>query len=108
MTSIRLKIYRDLFLGVFCVVLMLGSAHVHAAPKPPPTKADVSYGPHPHQIMDIYVPPQGSGPYPVLLWFGGLWAPSKGVPDLNRFFPAQCAVIGVEMRVMGDAKEEKV
>jgi len=79
-----------------------------AAPKPPPTKADVSYGPHPHQLLDIYTPPQGAGPFPVVLWFGGLWAPSKGTPDLNHFFPAHCAVIAVEGRVMKDAMDEKI
>jgi acetyl esterase/lipase len=30
------------------------------------------------------------------------------VPDVNRFFPAGCAVIGVEMRVMREAADEKV
>jgi len=79
-----------------------------APPKPVPTKADISYGPHPHQLMDIYLPPQGTGPFPVVLWFGGLWAPSKGIPDLNSFFPAHCAVIGVEMRTMGDGIQDKI
>ena len=52
-----------------------------------PTRADVSYGPKPHQLLNVYVPPQGKGPFPVVLWFGGLWSPSKGVPDLKRFLP---------------------
>ncbi len=76
--------------------------------KPVPTAADVAYGPRPHQVLDVYVPPKGDGPFPVVLWFGGLWKPSKGVPDLNRFFGSGCAVVGVEMRVMGEAKDEKV
>ncbi len=80
-----------------------------AAPaKPVPTRADVAYGPSPHQVLDVYVPPGGKGPFPVVLWFGGLWAPSKNVPDLKRFHEAHCAVVGVEMRVMGEAKAEKV
>ncbi len=77
-------------------------------PKPVPTKADVPYGPHPHQIMDIYVPPTGDGPFPVVIWYGGLWEASKHVPDLNRFFPVGCAVIGVEARVMKDAIADKI
>jgi len=89
-----------------CAVLTLSGAAFAA--KPAPTKADVAYGPHPHQLMDIYVPPQGDGPFPVLLWFGGLWEASKHVPDVNRFFPAGVAVIGVEMRVMKEAADEKV
>jgi len=87
--------------------LAFGSAGA-AAPKPAPTKADLSYGPDPHQLLDLYLPPEGSGPFPVVIWFGGLWAPSKGVPDLNRFFPAHCAVIGAEMRVMSDGIAQKL
>jgi acetyl esterase/lipase len=86
----------------------MGCTTVSAQIKPAPTGADISYGPHPHQVMDIYVPPQGAGPFPVVMWFGGLWSPSKGVPDLKKFFDARCAVVGVEMRVMGDAKGEKI
>jgi acetyl esterase/lipase len=93
---------------MFCAIVALHETNLRAAAKPEPAKADVPYGPHPHQLLDIYAPPEGAGPFPVVIWFGGLWAPSKGVPDLNRFFPAHCAVIGVEMRVMGDAKEDKV
>jgi hypothetical protein len=98
-----------LFLPItLCAAFAIKSASMSAAEKPAPTKADVSYGPHPHQLMDIYIPPQGTGPFPVLIWFGGLWEASKHVPDLNRFFPAHCAVIGVEMRVMKDAQADKI
>jgi acetyl esterase/lipase len=79
-----------------------------AQTKPAPTQGDIAYGFHAHQLMDIYVPPQGKGPFPVVIWFGGLWKPSKGVPDLKKFFEAGCAVVGVQMRVMVDAKPEKV
>jgi acetyl esterase/lipase len=99
---------RQRFLLILGTVVAMGCTTLVAAAKPAPTKADVSYGPHPHQLMDIYVPPKGAGPFPVVIWFGGLWAPSKGVPDLNKFFAADCAVVGVEMRVMGEAKAEKV
>ena len=89
-----------------CVVSPL---NLYAAnPKPVPTKADVSYGPHPDQLMDIYVPPQGTGPFPVVIWYGGIWAPSKGVPDLNSFFPKQVAVIGVETETMSDGIRDKI
>ncbi|HEY5314808.1 MAG TPA: hypothetical protein VIK18_19900 [Pirellulales bacterium] len=59
-------------------------------------------------MLDIYVPPQGKGPFPVVMWFSGLWAPSKQVPDLNQFFPHGCAAIAVEMRTMKDATDEKI
>jgi acetyl esterase/lipase len=90
------------------LILALGTFRLPAATPPIPTRADVSYGPHPHQLMDIYMPPQGTGPCPVLLWYGGLWVPSKGIPDLNNFLPAHCAVIAVEGRTMGDAIQDKI
>jgi len=58
--------------------------------------------------LDIYVPPQGAGPFPVVLWYGGIWVSSKGVPDLNSFFPSHCAIIGVETRGMQDATKDKI
>jgi acetyl esterase/lipase len=77
---------------------------VHAAPpKPVPFSADVSYGPSPHQLMDVYLPRKGQEPSGVLLWFGGIWKPSKGAPDPNRFLRESIAVIAVETRTMEDA-----
>jgi hypothetical protein len=93
---------------VFLMAFIISASSLLAGPKPVPTKTDVSYGPDPHQIMDIYVPPTGVGPFPVLLWYGGIWVSSKGVPDLNNFFPSHCAVIGVETRGMQDATKEKI
>jgi hypothetical protein len=72
---------------LFCLVLVLESSSLAANPKPLPTKADIPFGPHPHQLLDICLPPKGDGPFPVVIWFGGLWAPSKGVPLIDRFFP---------------------
>jgi acetyl esterase/lipase len=94
-------------LAFLCAILTLGNAVALFAAKPTPTHADVSYGPHPNQLMDIYIPPRGEGPFAVVIWYGGLWKPSKGVPDLNRFFPARCAVVGVQTRVMQDGIDEK-
>lgn len=82
-------------------------SHVVAA-DPAPTHKDVSYGPSPHQILDVYLPTQGSGPYPVLVWFGGIWQPSKHAARLDFFLPARCAVIAVETRTMTDAMNDKV
>ena len=77
------------------------------AKKPPvPTQADVAYGPSPHQILDVHVP-DGTGPFPVLVWFGRIWQPSKHVPDLSRFLPHHIAVVGVELRTLTDAVAEK-
>jgi acetyl esterase/lipase len=89
------------------LLLALATASFAAVPKPVPTKADVNYGSHPHQILDLYLPPQGTGPFPVVVWFGGLWAPGKGAPT-HAFLPAGCAAVAVEMRTMGDAIKEKI
>ena len=43
----------------------------------------------------------------MLVWYGGLWEPSKHVPDLNRFLPAGIAVIGVESRTLKDGVNDK-
>ena len=76
-------------------------------PKPTPTKADIQYGSHPHQILDLYLPTQGTGKFPVVLWFGGLWAPSKHAP-VEKFLPKGCAAVAVEMRTMGDAIKDNI
>jgi acetyl esterase/lipase len=77
-------------------------------PVPPATVADISYGSHPHQLLDLYAPKTGTGPYPVLLWFGGLWVPGKRPVDPNRFLPAEIAVIAVESRTLNDGIADHV
>jgi hypothetical protein len=91
-----------------CAILALGAIELSAAPAtaPAPTYPDVSYGPSPHQLMDLYVP-AGGGPYPVLIWYGGIWEPAKHAPDPNRFLREKIAVIAVETRTMKDAVAEK-
>lgn len=74
-------------------------------PKPTlaPTQADVSYGPHAHQLLDLYVPTTSErAPFPVLIWYGGIWQPSKHPADPNRFLSAGIAVIAVETRTLND------
>ncbi len=90
------------------LTLVAAGSLAAAAEKPKPSHADVAYGAHPHQILDIYLPPGDGAPRPVLIWYGGLWKPAKNVPDVNRFFPAGLAVVGVEVRTMEDATADKV
>ncbi len=87
--------------------LATGTTVVDAAPKPVATHADVAYGSSPHQLMDVYLPSTAKGPFPVLIWYGGIWQPSKHVPDLNRFVPKGIAVIGVETRTLIDGMQER-
>ena len=84
-----------------------GKSQVKKAPVP--SEADVAYGAHPHQVLDIHLPPpSAAAPYPVLLWYGGLWKPTRNVPDLTRFLPQGIAVVAVGVRTYTDAAEDKV
>ena len=48
MSSLRLIV-----LTIFCAAMVLENPAALAAPKPKPTYADISYGPNPHQLLDI-------------------------------------------------------
>lgn len=91
--------------GTLTLALVLCSASAAAAAQPVPGFADISYGPHPHQLLDIYVP-LGDGPFPVLIWYGGLWKPAKGPADPGRFNKEGIAVVAVEVRTLADAQTE--
>ena len=101
---------RKLLVGLTALGLLAAIPDTnYAQPKKPgPTHADISYGPHEHQRIDIYLPPKGDGPFPVVVWFGGIWKPSRGPARLDYFQNAQCAVIAVQTRTMTDAAEDKV
>lgn len=88
--------------------LLAGVGAVVAAEPPPPTFANVGYGPSPYQLVDIYVPTTGEGPFPVVMWYGGIWKPSKHPVRLDYFLPAGCAVVAVETRTMNDGLADKV
>lgn len=99
--------HRSLSLALLAAFIALLSTSILAAPnKPVPTAADISYGPHAHQILDIHVPAT-SGPFPVIIWYGGIWQPAKNVPDLNHLLPHGIAAIAVETRTMTDATQDK-
>jgi hypothetical protein len=92
----------------FSLLAAFALTSAHAAEPPKPTHADVPYGAHAHQLIDIHLPPKGDGPFPVLMWYGGIWKASKHAVDVNRFFPHGIAVIAVEVRTMEDAMANKV
>lgn len=73
-------------------------------PTPGPTHADVSYGPHPHQLLDVFLPPRGTGPFPVVINYATLWQPGKRTPGLGWYTANQCALVVVEMRTMAFQK----
>jgi hypothetical protein len=39
---------------------------------PQPTHANILFGPYAHQLLDFYLRSQGKGPFPAMLWFGGI------------------------------------
>jgi hypothetical protein len=90
--------------AIGAALLLAGTA---IADQPVPTHPNVSYGPNPNQLMDIYLPPAGKEPAPVLLWFGTLGKPSKHQEGASKLLPANCAVIAVQMRTLEDADKDK-
>lgn len=66
-----------------------------------PAVADIAYGPHQRQQLDLYRPADGDGPHPVLLWVhgGGFLRGEKSAPDhpfnahVGRW-AARCDMIG--------------
>jgi len=72
-------------------------------PPPHPTHSNISFGTHPHQLVDIYLPKKGEPPYPALLWFGGIWKAAKHPANLGFFEANGIAVVAVQTRTMEDA-----
>ena len=99
--------YRLFFIAAITYCLHAPAAEPTKPAEPPPTFADVSYGPHQHQLIDIYLPKKGEAPYPAILWFGGIWKASKHPANLSFFDSKGIAVIAVETRTMEDAMAAK-
>ncbi|MDQ2732822.1 MAG: hypothetical protein M3Y56_14280 [Armatimonadota bacterium] len=95
-----------MYTALLLISLFAGARAGFASPAPLPTYADISYGPSPNQVMDVYLP-GGGGPFPVLVWYGGIWEPKRGTPDLARFLPQQVAVVSVQTRTLTDGMKEK-
>jgi acetyl esterase/lipase len=85
---------------IACLGLVAGAAA--RAEDPRPTHAAIPYGPHPQQLLDVYVP-EGDGPFPALIWYGRLWEPGPSVPPVKRMSASRVASVGVRTRVMKDA-----
>ena len=83
------------------VCLLLAPGRATRAADPEPTHSAIPYGPHSHQLLDVYLP-EGDGPFPVLLWYGRLWEPGIAVPPVQRMFQSGVACVGVRTRVMND------
>ncbi len=100
-----------LFSALLLLATFVTGTPGHCAPADPdPTYANISYGPHPHELIDIYQPTREANdkPFPVMIWFGGLWEPSKRPAGLNVFLPEHIAVVAVEARTLNDGVADKV
>ncbi|MCK9513369.1 MAG: alpha/beta hydrolase [Pigmentiphaga sp.] len=59
-------------------------------------RLDLAYGPHPDQRLDVFLPPQGSGPWPtVVFWHGGGW--TNGGKEWCSFMAPALAAAGVAL-----------
>jgi acetyl esterase/lipase len=80
-----------------------------AIPAPPPAPfANISYGPNPHELIDVYLPPAETAPTPVVICFGGLFKASMSRLGPAKFLAGHCAVVLVESRSLADASAAKI
>lgn len=94
---------RSLLLG-FSACTLFGA---EPPQRPAPTQPNVSYGEHANQQIDLYIPSSGSGPFPVFIWFGGIWKPSRSVPDPQRFLRAGIALVAAGTRTLTDGMNDQ-
>lgn len=53
---------RLLFIAAITCFFQAAAAEPAKPAEPPPNFGDVSFGPHPHQLIDIYLPKKGNAP----------------------------------------------
>jgi len=99
--------YRHATMAVLTALLLSPLAALHAAERSP-SFANVAYGSHSNQLLDVYLP-AGDGPFGVVVCYGAIWVPQKSVPGhgFDVFFPKQIAMIAVQTRSMTLAVSEK-
>lgn len=88
---------------------LLACASLAAAQPAAPTHADVAYGAHPRQKLDVWLPPSATNPTPVVFYIhGGGWAAHDKTDihehlDVAAFLKAGIAVTSIEYRFLVDA-----
>lgn len=73
--------------------------------KTPPTLANVAYGPHERQVIDVWLA-KTAGPAPVLFHIhGGGWVngDKSAVPQLDRYLAAGISVVSINYRLVTQA-----
>lgn len=97
---IRLSLSSLLFSGV----IVLGLQPSQSAEPPKPTAANIAYGDHPRQVLDLYQAP-GDGVHPLLFFIhGGGWMNGdKANPDfLSQCLGAGISVVSINYRLIPD------
>lgn len=76
---------------------------------PPPTIADIPYGPHPKQVMDFYKA-ESDKPTPLVFYIhgGGWMAGSKRPVGVTNYLKAGISVISIEYRFIPEATADGV
>jgi len=96
--------------GCVAVGLAVIAARGQTGDSPKPTLADVPYGPHPRQVLDVYQA-SGTTPTPVLFFVhgGGWMTGDKAKPDfLAQCLAAGISVVSINYRFIPDAAAEKI
>ncbi len=99
---------RRLQTGTIVSLFLAGLLSGAAAGEAQPTQANVSYGPHPHQVLDFY---QAAGQTPTPLLFfvhgGGWMTGDKAKPDfLSQCLEAGISVVSINYRLIPEVKPE--
>ncbi len=58
--------------------------------------------------MDLYLPTAVTKPCPVVIWYGGLWKPTKGGVFSDTLLRHGCAIVCVESRTLEDGVADKI
>jgi arylformamidase len=72
---------------LFVALVFVGVAYGQVAPSPPPTFADLPYGPHERNVLDFWEA-EGEGPRPLVIYIhGGGWTQGDKSQPADRFLP---------------------
>ena len=99
---------------IACLGLAAGLLRAAEVPTPAWTHADVAYGDHPKQRMDVWLPDGGGTPAPVAMFVhGGGWTKGERWYDhpaqlLEQCRKSRCAFVTVDYRFLADARGQGV
>ena len=97
-----------IFMSTAAAVETNSNVEVHNVTALSPLVTGVAYGPHPEQLLDVHLPTNRSGPYPVMIYLhsGGWVAGSRAfipVFVLQQVDRAGLAVVSIDYRLVTSA-----